>query len=320
MMGGMRAIDPQFVTLTLNPAWDCTLRVAETLTVGQVHGVVEEVVTAGGKGINVAKMLLVNDRPVLAAGILGDTDRGRFDADLAALGMTPCFMTVPGAVRTNLMITGADGEMKVNRPGFPELVFDEARLTAYLRELVTDDRVLILSGSLPVRYPADTYHRLIGLIRRWGGTSVLDAAGEALIQGVAGGPDVVKPNRQELEHWVGRSLATDAEMARTIRRLSLRYAALIVSDGPRGAWFAAAGELWRGNSPDVTVIDTTGAGDSMLGQFCADFFPHRQLTETVAARALAAGAAAVEQPGTPILSRSRVLALAQQVHVTKVGQ
>lgn len=309
----MKDRSPRFITVTLNPAWDCTLRVSGSLTPGRVHGVAGETMTPGGKGINVAKMLQANGRSVTAAGLIGVSDVGTFDAGVAALGVTPRFMTVPGVVRINLMIAGTNGEMKFNRPGFPDLDLAPRRLFAYLRELVRAGDVVVFSGSLPARFPADLYRRLIRAVRRWGGDTVLDAAGESLRLAAAARPDVVKPNRRELQDWLGRSLADDAAVERALRRLAKRHAALIVSDGSRGAWFAAPGAMWRGTSPDVPVIDTTGAGDAMLGQFCADFFPGGKLNASVVARSLAAGAAAVEQAGTPALVMARVLALARQV-------
>jgi 1-phosphofructokinase len=304
-----------FATLTLNPAFDCTLTVEGDLTPGAVHTVASETRTPGGKGVNVAKMLASNGMAVRAGGLLGSGDRSAYEEALRAVGIEPQFLAVPGHTRSNLMIAGRAAEMKFNRPGFPGLCCDQPELERYVSDLTEDCEAVILSGSLPARFAPDTYARLVQRLKRSGRTVVLDASGPPLVAGVAAGPDILKPNRLELEQLAGRTLATDEAVESAIRTLSARHMAVIVSDGSRGGWFASGGILLRGVPPDVLVRDTTGAGDSLLGQFCADFFPERRLTPLIAARALAAGAAAVEQPGTPQIPLSRVIALAARVAI-----
>ena len=102
-------------------------------------------------------------------------------------------------------------------------------------------------------------------------------------------------------------------MRRALRKLMEAHEAAIVSDGAAGAWFAGRGKILFAKSPDVSRVDTTGAGDALLGQFCADYFPARELTPGIAARAVAAGAAAVEQRGTPLIPAARILELARRV-------
>ncbi len=301
----------QFVTLTLNPAWDCTLRVEGPLEYGGVHGVAAETVTAGGKGINVAKTLLANGKSVVVAGLSGAADSGRFETEIRRMGMTPRFLVVPGYLRTNLMIRATNGEMKFNRPGFVDLEFEPECLFNYVRDVVAGVPVAIVSGSLPARFPADVYRQLLTVVREAGCATVLDAAGDALIHGAAQA-DVIKPNRRELEQLAGKPLPDASAVEQTIRQLASDHDAVIVSDGPHGAWFASRDTLLHGTSPDVTVIDTTGAGDAMLGQFCADYFPQRRLTPDLAARALAAGAAAVEHAGSPAPKMERICELANQ--------
>lgn len=305
-----------FLTLTLNPAIDQTLTVASPLSIGGVHTVLNETGTPGGKGVNVAKMIAANGHPVAVAGLLGRAELPFYEAALAPLGIGCRFLAVPHATRTNLMITDGQGrEMKLNRPGFPDLEFDRAALTAYAQSLAAPGRVIVMSGSLPARFPSDTYARLIRLFHASGCLTVLDAAGPPLTEGLKERPAVIKPNRQELEAELGRTLDTDSLMNEALNILMTRHEAVIVSDGPRGAWFASGGAVLFAPSPDVPKIDTTGAGDSLLGQFCSDYFPARKLTPELAARAVAAGAAAVEQQGTPPIRLGRVEELAIRVRL-----
>jgi fructose-1-phosphate kinase PfkB-like protein len=212
------------------------------------------------------------------------------------------------------MITDGQGrEMKLNRPGFPDLLFDEAALTAYARSLAAPGRTVIISGSLPARFPADTYAQLIRLFRAAGCPVALDASGLPLVEALREKPEVIKPNRHELETALGLTLDSEQAVRGALKKLAAAHEAVILSDGARGAWFASGDKITFAQSPSVPKIDTTGAGDALLGQFCADYFPARALTPAIAARAVAAGAAAVEQPGTPVVSLARILELARQV-------
>ena len=306
-----------FVTLTLNPAVDQALSVAGELTLDHLHHVQVETNSPGGKGVNVAKMLAANGRPVAAAGLLGEDRLGFYQDTLIAAGITCCFLTLPHPTRINLMVSDGQGhEMKFNRPGFPDLTFDESALLSYARSLATPGSVIIMSGSLPVQFPPSTYALLIRLFREAGCSTVIDTSGPALAAALSEMPDVIKPNRHELESILGESLETEGAMHAALRRLMSRHEVIIVSDGARGAWFADRTRIWFAAAPAVACVDTTGAGDSLLGQFCADYFPARQLTPELMARAVAAGAAAVERHGTPVLSRARIHELAQQIHPT----
>ena len=303
-----------FITLTLNPAIDQTLTVEGDLAIGAVHRVRAETATPGGKGVNVAKMIVANGQPVTAGGLLGQEQVSFYMDKLSPLGITCRFLAVPEPTRANLMITDGHGrEMKFNRPGFPDLKYDESALSVYVRSLATPGTVAILSGSLPARFPAETYARLIRLFQAAGCATVVDVSGPALTAALLEKPDVIKPNREELEHALGLALDSESAIRLALDELMAEHEVVIVSDGAHGAGFASRGQILFAAPPDVPCVDTTGAGDTLLGQFCADYFPARALTPEIAARAVAAGAAAVEQRGTPFISLARILELSKRV-------
>lgn len=303
-----------FVTLTLNPAVDQALAISGELALNGLHIVKAETSSPGGKGVNVAKMLAANGLPVTAAGLLGEDRLTFYEDKLSPAGITCRFLVLPHPTRINLMISDGQGhEMKFNRPGFPDLPFDESPLHAYAQSLAKPGCVIIMSGSLPDRFPFDTYAALIRLFRAAGCPTVLDTSGPALAAALVEKPDVIKPNRHELETLLGESVASEKTMQQALRKLMKTHEVIIVSDGARGAWFAGQDQIWFAAAPVVPCVDTTGAGDTLLGQFCADYFPERRLTPEIMARAVAAGAAAVERHGTPVISLDRVLELASRI-------
>ncbi len=303
-----------FVTLTLNPAIDQTLSISDELVFNHIFNVTAETSTPGGKGVNVAKILAANGQSVTAAGLLGEDQLAFFKEALLPAGITCRFLSLPHPTRVNLMISDGHGrELKLNRPGFPDLAYAESAIKAYARTLAEPGSVIILSGSLPPQFPPTIYASLIRLFHAAGCPTVIDIAGPALTAALPEKPDVIKPNRHELEAVLGVSLTTQEAMMSALHSLMPNHQAIIVSDGGKGAWFAGNGQIWFAAAPPVACVDTTGAGDSLLGQFCADFFPARTLTPAMIARAVAAGSAAVEQHGTPLIARERIEELASQV-------
>ncbi len=312
----------RFVTFTLNPAVDCTLALEERLRLGGVHTVRGETRTPGGKALNVAKVLAANGRPVCVCGLLGRDQARVFRGFLAAAGIRSRFCLVPAPTRENVMLSDAHGaELKVNRPGFPGLRLPWARLRRHAEQAAAGGRVVVLTGSLPAALPPATYARLVRRFHALGKTVVVDTSGPALAAAVAARPAVIKPNRTELERDLGLAIPTRARLVRVLRELAARHEVVILSDGARGAWFAAGGRILYGRPPPVRAVDTTGAGDYLLGQFCADYFDAagRVLTPAIVSRAVAAGAAAVELHGTPLPARARIAALARAVRIVNAN-
>ena len=112
----------RFTTITLAPALDRTVRLDSPLLTTDVCRVRDESVVAGGKGLNVAKMLARLGCPVAVSGLLGDANCEPFERMLHDFGIENRFVRVHGETRRNLMLLGTDGvERKINFPAFPDL-------------------------------------------------------------------------------------------------------------------------------------------------------------------------------------------------------
>ena len=84
-----------------------------------------------------------------------------------------------------------------------------------------------------------------------------------------------------------------------------------------GAWFARGPALYRARPPAVKAVDSTAAGDMMLGAFCARYFPERILRPEAIALAMAAGAAAVELHASQVPDPARIEELARGVAIER---
>jgi len=306
-----------FATLTLAPAIDCTVMLAQPLSPGHVHLATRETSRPGGKGINVAKVLASRGCTVAAGGLLGQDNAVVFERMLSAMDVRDRFMRVPGETRTNMMIIDGRHEYKINRPAFPTLAYEEAFVRGAVIQLVANAEVVIISGSQPRSFPVETFARIVRTLKAMGRTVVVDTSGESLRESVRARPDIIKPNRHECEQLVGYKLTTPAKFLQACAELLQHHEVVIISDGHEGAWFAQGDLALHATAPAVGVVDTTAAGDMLLGEFCMGYFPERKLTPQVVGRAAAMGAAAVEQPSSDCPPPSRVDELVRLSIVTE---
>lgn len=260
----------KIATLSLNPAIDQTASVPD-FTAGRVNRVAWEQADAGGKGVNVASFLADFGHSVAVTGLLGTANAEPFVALFARKGIEDHFLRLPGRTRVNIKIVdpALDQVTDINFPGLTPTAADLARLTDTIDGLCQHTDWFVLSGSVPDGVPATVYADLVQHLRQRGKRVVLDASGAPFAAAVAHGPDLIKPNLEELSELVGRPLAGGAEgraevwaAARTLVADGVGLVA--VSMGADGALFVEADAAVFATPPRITVKSTVGAGDAMV--------------------------------------------------------
>ena len=288
------------VTVTLNPSLDRTVEV-DHLERGQVQRARATHLHPGGKGVNVTRALLANGVPSSAVLPVAGAEGDQLAAMLAVDEVDTVLVPVAGRTRSNVTIAEADGTVtKINEPG--------TTLTAGELELVVTQALerargggwVVLCGSLPPGVPADQYATMTRRFAAAGVRVAVDTSGPALAHAVAAGPDLIKPNAEELAAAVGRplgSLAEVVEAAQELRVLGARR--VLVSLGAAGALLVDDEGVTAGESVALTPRSTVGAGDAFLAGFLAaehDLGPGHGAQALT--QALAWGAAAVQLPGS----------------------
>ena len=284
------------LTVTLNAALDVTYRVP-ALVPGRAHRVTEVAERPGGKGVNVARVLHALGEPVVATGLAGGACGERIRSLLAAEGVRDAFVTIAAESRRTVVVADGAGVTGLWEPG-PTVRADEwSAFLGRFAALAHVARVVVLSGSLPPGVPMDGYGVLVDLARSAGAQTVLDADGAALRYGLAAGPDVVKPNAEELAGLVGRPVGdgTDAVKAvGEVRSLGARQA--VASLGSAGLVAATAdGVVRRAFLPEPVAGNPTGAGDACVAALARGML-HRHPWAERLRDAVALSAAAVVAP------------------------
>lgn len=297
------------VTLTVNPALDRTITLAEPLRPGEVQAATSVREDVGGKGLNVSRVVASAGAGTRAILPLADVDP--FRGPLTATGIPTLPVPVTRLVRTNLALTDHDGvTTKVNLPGSALTTVDIAALTGAVVAASEGATWLVLAGSLPESVPDDFYVDVARAVRaRWGAQApqiAIDTSAEPLAEVVASGvADLIKPNDEELAELTGAVLdpRDPAGVADAVSQTLVpeRVAAALVTLGSAGAVLVTAEGAWFGQAPRIRVASTVGAGDSSLaGYLLADLAgaaPADRLRS-----AIRYGAAAAALPGTQVPS------------------
>ena len=255
-------------TVTFNPAIDYVVRLDTPLEVGEVNRAKGEGCVLGGKGINVSGVLAELGCRNTALGFVAGETGAWLERGLAAQGITTDFFHLEqGMTRINVKIkAGQETELNGAGPDIPESAMEQ--LEAQLDKLAEGD-ILILAGSIPSSLPQTTYERLLARLEGHGVHTVVDATRDLLVNVLQYHPFLIKPNNHELGEIVGRTLTTDADItaaARTLQEKGVRNV-LVSMAGDGALLLDEKGEVHRIGTPKGKVVNSVGAGDSMVAGF-----------------------------------------------------
>lgn len=235
------------LTVTLNAALDATWSV-DSLRPRTSHRVDDARERAGGKGINVARVLGGLGHDPVATGLVGGATGRRILDGLHTAGIRSEFVEVSGESRRTLAVVSRDdGDATVFNGRGPSVTAAEWQL--FLRRyaaLTAAARVVVLSGSTPQGLPADAYAQLVRTAAAAGALTVLDTSGPDLLRALEARPDVVKPNAEEIAAATGQ--VDPARAAAALRSLGAR--AVVASAGADGLRAVTPEGTWRATPPN----------------------------------------------------------------------
>ncbi|MBQ8732769.1 MAG: 1-phosphofructokinase [Oscillospiraceae bacterium] len=257
-------------TVTFNPAIDYVMRMNSALKAGQTNRSASEELYFGGKGINVSYVLAQLGEETTALGFVAGFTGEALVKEVERWGVKADFIRLStGCTRINVKLKG-EGETEINAQG-PAISPEEAELLfGKLEGLKTGD-TLVLAGSVPATLPENIYETILSRLAGRQIRFVVDATGKLLLNVLKYHPFLIKPNRQELEELVDRSLPDDASIAEAAKELQ-KFGAknVLVSLGGEGAFLLdEGGNSHRCPAHRGAVRNTVGAGDSMVAGFLA---------------------------------------------------
>lgn len=258
-------------TVTFNPCLDYIVRVKGFKT-GTVNRTCFEQVLPGGKGINVSFVLknlgIGNTALGFIAGFTGQEVQKR----LLAAGCSTEFIEIEsGMTRINFKLK-ADEETEINGQG-PAIKEEHIKqLYQKLSQLQTED-ILVLAGSIPNTLPDRMYCDIMAYLSEKSLKIVVDATGELLVNVLEYQPFLIKPNNHELGEIFGKELKNKDEVLYYAKKMQEKGARnVLVSMAGEGAVFVGEnGEEYKSEAPEGKVVNSVGAGDSMVAGFLSGY-------------------------------------------------
>ena len=258
-------------TVTFNPSLDYILRL-DSLEKGEINRVTYEHILPGGKGLNVS-MVLKNlghaSRALgFVAGFTGEAVKKQFES----FGCEADFVHLAeGFSRINVKIKAKE-ETEINGQGPQIAEAAQEELFQKLEQLQAGD-TLVLAGSIPNTLPDDIYERIMERLSGRSIRIIVDATKGLLLKVLKYGPWLIKPNNHELGEMFGVTLNTDDEIIEHAKRLQDEGATnvLISMAGDGAILLTEEGVFYRSAAPKGTLVNSVGAGDSMVAGFLAGY-------------------------------------------------
>lgn len=263
------------LTVTLNPSVDIRYKL-ETFPLDAVSRVGDVKKTAGGKGLNVSRVLGQLGTEVEATGFLGGALGQFIREEVEKFGIADHFVDCAGDTRNCIAVIHDDGKQTELLEGGPTI--DNAERIAFLaafKEAVQRVSYVAISGSLPKGLSVDFYNELLTIAGAVGVPVLLDTSGAALEKAVAHDekPFFIKPNEEELAGLLGvGSLRNEQEIVEALREpLFNGIEWIVVTLGASGAIVRHKDAFYRVSIPVVEAVNPVGSGDSVVAGFAYGF-------------------------------------------------
>ncbi len=253
-------------TLTLNPAVDYYIDM-NTLKEGELNNINNAYTLAGGKGINVSKVLknfnIENKAILLAGGFTGHFIK----TDLELYNIESKIIELDNNTRINIKLKTQNNETEIAGKS-PDISVEKInQLIELIDNLLKDNDILVLAGSVPYSIGNDIYSKIIKKVKENKNIKIiLDARDEAFKLAVGEKVFLTKPNSKELSEYFNRSIETKEDIIKYAKELIKDGSEnVIISLGKEGSILITSNnEVYYGNAPHGKLISSVGCGDSMV--------------------------------------------------------
>lgn len=270
------------LTITLNPAIDVRYNI-ENFRLGNVNRTKAIEKNAGGKGINVSRIINLLGGDILATGIVGGLTGKLFLKKLNENSVKNDFLETEYETRTCIAIIdkNIDGITEILESGKGDMDICNLFIKKYI-EILENEKIKVTCGSGSLLKGIDplVYNTLIEEGNKRGIKFILDTSGNTLIKGIEAKPFLIKPNQEELEDILGRKLNSIKEIVEASKELMIRGVEnVMVTLGGAGALLITPKKVYRGTFPKVEIKNTVGSGDSTIGGFAYAYSQGEELVE-----------------------------------------
>ena len=306
------------LTITANPTVDRVYFV-DNFQMGEVHRPERMVYSAGGKGLNVARVAHIMGEETVAMGFVGGFNGEYIKSELQKAGIETDFTQVQGETRICVNISdknGLSGEILEKGPVVTEN--QVAEFLATFEKQVEKSDIICASGSLPQGVDSSFYSEIIRIAKAHNKRAIIDASGKVLEDVIKAQPYMIKPNRYELSLLMNKEIKSMEDVKEALIFLRDSKVELpLITLGKDGAMAYVDGEFYKFNSPDVKVKNTVGSGDSTVSGIATGLRRKMSIIDSIKL-GMAAGTANTQFEETGVVSCELVEKFYKEVAVEKL--
>ncbi|MBS4537857.1 1-phosphofructokinase [Clostridium sp. D2Q-11] len=259
-------------TVTLNPAVDRRYNI-DKFEIGSVKRTKNYSASAGGKGLNVSRVVRMLGEEVGAFGFLGGSTGDYILNELEKLEVKSYFTKIQGTTRTCLNIIDEIGDnIEILEKG-PIIEEEEVNsLLSKFKKAITKFDIITISGSIPLGVKDNIYGELIHIANKNNIKTILDTSKGAFIENLKASPYIVKPNKEEVESITGISMCSEENIITAAEKiLELGAKNVAISLGAEGMYFIGVEGRFKVNIPKIELVNAVGSGDSSVAGFAVGF-------------------------------------------------
>ena len=302
-------------TVTLNPSIDYVIKV-DKFTTGNINRVNEEHVYPGGKGINVTRILKSLDNDNIALGFVSGFTGDYIINSLQELNLKSDFIKVKeGFTRINVKVKSEE-ETEINGQG-PKISEEELNQFYKVIDKLVDGDILILSGSIPSCLDERLYESIMKKVEDRDIKVIVDATKNLLLNVLKYKPFLIKPNNHELAEMFNVELNSTEDVVFYARKLKEMGAQnVLISMGKDGALLVTENdEVFASSVAKGEVVNSVGAGDSMVAGFIAGYLKSNSYEEALRLGAASGGATAFS---SDLATREFIDKLVDEIKIEKI--
>lgn len=308
------------LAVTMNPAID-KIYFVKSFNIDKVHRPDEMIASAGGKGLNVARVAKLVGENVAASGYLGGGNGKFISGKVEELGLVDRFVQIEDETRICINVTDVANQTctEVLEAGPTITPSQEQLFLDSFAEMIKDVDIITLSGSLPKGLAPDFYAKLITIAKIQYKHVLLDTSGAAFMEGVKAKPFLIKPNDDEIKAVYDGPVETLDDLVEAIKYFKQDGIELpIISLGKDGSLAGLSDGIYKVTFPKIDIVNTVGSGDSFIAGCAVGL--SRQMKETDMLKfATACGSANTQYSQTGFVEQAKVDEYFDKASVNKIA-
>ena len=303
-------------TITLSPSLDRTIDVEE-LIYDDVNKIEEEKRRAGGRGIDVSRVIRTLGGQSIALGFIGGYDGLELEARLINEGIICDFTKINSETRTNNIVYQRKKKMQtLLSTGEPEV--DPLEISSFFNKIkvLPSNSYVVISGNIPKGINENFYAQMIVTLKARGARVILDTDGEALRRGVDACPYLIKPNIYEFGRLVENNLLGVEEIINYAKPYQNVVEYIVVSMGAKGLVGINKDGSYLVIPPKINVRSSVGAGDSLVAGIVYAMSEGLAFEDAIVL-GVACGTASALNPGSELCKRKDIEIIKKDVIIKK---